>query len=345
MLKRITGIILAVVIILSCTVSLSGCSAESSNYPVTVAGLLIEKKPQFIVCLSNKFTQIIVDMGYTHLLSGRSAECTIPEVQTINAFGTAARPSADLLATYGCDLLIVDTTSPVDELQAVHDLGIPILQLYTPSDRLGFINLYRCIGAAMEGRVDGYNTGNDLATEILIQLDDVQRAVSAEEAVTVCIYTDSSLTKAVTGDMLGNMLIELAGGFNVAVEGKWGSISLDNVAKGNPDVILCCVGDETTVLSKRVLQYSGALENNKIYGYNSDKLGTLGFELVEAAWELARLLHPDLVDPSMLPGNAVDYIPDYSDVVIDGGQAYLDYAEEQARLEEERKKREQENAS
>lgn len=345
MLKRIISILLAVILILPCILCSAGCSSDGGNYPVTVAGLLIEEKPKFIVCLSNKFTQIIVDMGYTHLLSGRSAECTIPEVQTINAFGTASRPSADLLATYGCDLLIVDTSSPIEELQAVHDLGIPILQLYTPSDRLGFINLYRCLGAAMEGRIDGYNTGDKLATEILIQLDDVHRAVSEEDAVTVCIYTDSALTKAITGDMLGNMLIEIAGGFNVAVEGKWGTISLDNVAKGNPDVILCRPGDENTVLSKRVLQYSGALENNKIYGYNPDKLGTLGYELVEAAWELARLLHPNLVDPSMLPGNAVDYIPDYSDIVIDGGQAYLDYAEEQARLEEERKKREQENAS
>lgn len=322
--RRICAAALSLALIMLSTVIMSGCS-DAKNFPVTVAGVTLYQRPQKIVCLSNKYTEILVDMGYAHKLSGRPGDCTLAAVQDITACGTAAEPAIEQILGLGCDLLICDTDPEEERLLEIGSHGIPIIQLLTPATRTGFSNLYRCLGAAVDGATDGYKSGNAAAQRILVQLDDVERAVMNVNALNVCIFTNDALSRCITGDMLGNVLIDQAGGFNVAVENINGSVNLESIALSDPDVILCTPGGEGEVRSQRILEKCAAVKNNKIFVYQSDKFDSLGYDLVLCAWEIARLIHPDVITPDMLPNGAIDYYPTYEGAVV-SGEDYLAYS-------------------
>ena len=314
--RRVAAVVLALAVVCAGLAGLTACG-DADNFPVTVAGVLIEERPQVVACISNAYTQVIVDMGYATMLDGRAGDCEIPEVKDAEACGTADAPSADVILALGVDLLICYLNAPTETLAALSEQGVTVLQLIPPATRTAFSNLYRCIGSAINGATDGYKDGNTAAQNVLIRLDDVERAVMGETVVNVVIFTSSSLTQGVTGDMLGSVIIELAGGFNIAIEETGGNVNLDNIARSDPDVVLCAAGTENVVRSRRELEDSGALYYNRVYAYDISKFSAYGNDLVMAAWELARLFHPEVVTQDKLPADAIDYIPDFSDAVLD----------------------------
>lgn len=314
-MKRFLAMLLALTAIFTTLLPLAGCGedegeAAEGTFPVSVAGVTIEDRPEVIACLSVNYSQIIVDMGYASLLDGRPGDCELPQLQAAAPCGTSKTPSIDAIVNLGTDLLIVDTTTSIDDLQLLSDAGITVLQLIEPNTRTGFLNLYRCIGTAMNGNGAGYDAGEAAAQNILTQLDSIERAVMFETPVNVCLFTDDSLNKCISGDMLASYLIEIAGGFNVCIECTNGNSNMETIIASSPDVILCPIGTENKVRSQRDLEDCGAYPNN-IYGYSTVRFNSLSNDLVIAAWELAHLFHPSVITADMLPYEAIDYYPSF----------------------------------
>lgn len=320
MIKRILAIILALLTVAAVMLPAAGCGdgekAETGTYPVSVAGVILEEKPETVVCLSANYSEIIVDIGYVDLLDGRPGDTELAQLQAIPPCGTSGNPAVDNIINMGTDLLIVDTRTPLDILQQFSDAGITVLQLIEPTTRTGFLNLYRCIGTAMNGNGVGYDAGEAAAQSIITQLDSIERSIMNETPVNVCLFTDDNLSTCISGDMFASFLIEMAGGFNVCIEAQNGYCDMETVILSSPDIILCPVGSENKVRAQRSLDKSGALNDNRIYGYNTEKFNSLGTDLVLATWELAHLFHPTVVTAEDLPYGAVDYYPDYSGTVI-----------------------------
>jgi len=323
--QRVAAIVAACALLFSMLSVLSGCKLrDARNFPVNVAGVLIEERPQTICCLDNNITEVIVEMDYTKHLDGCLADSGLAAVRNLTPCGTSEKPSAESVINMGADLVICGADIDQEVLDKLYDAGVTVIPLVAPISRTALSNLYRCIGTAMNGAVDGYKDGNAAAQQLLVRLDDVERAVMKEQSKWVCIFTDSMLNKVVTGDTLTNLLIEQAGGLNVAVEGVNGNITMDAIAQADPEVILCPDGAQDTVRSKRDLEDCTALENNKIYSYDASRFDSYGNDLVLAAWELARLIHPNIITPEMMPADAIDFIPSFDDQVVHG-QDYEDY--------------------
>jgi|GEM_PF-1632880 len=343
MKRRIISAALAILCLVTALLPLSACGSEEKEavgtYPVSVAGVTLQEQPQVITCLSVNYSEIIVDIGYANMLDGRPGDCDLPQLQAAAPCGTADKPSVDAIINLGTDLLIVDTVTDIETLKQLEAAGITILQLIEPNTRTGLLNLYRCIGTAMNGNGAGYDAGEAAAQNILTQLDSIERAVMFETPVNVCLFTNFDLNTCITGDMLSSYLIEIAGGFNVAIEAMNGNIDLDareTIIASSPDIILCPIGAENKVRSQRDMEKCGALENNRIYGYDTSKFNSYGNDLVLAAWELAHLFHPSVITADMLPYGAVDYYPDYEGTVIQTTEEEYEQmlAEQQAALED-----------
>jgi len=340
MKKRILSAVLAALCIATILLPLSGCGKDEKDpvgtYPVSVAGVTIEKQPEIITCLSVNYSEVIVDMGYAHLLDGRPGNCTLPQLQAAAPCGTSDKPSVDAIINLGTDLLIVDMVTDIEILKQLDAAGITILQLIEPNTRTGFLNLYRCIGTAMNGNGVGYDDGEAAAQKILTQLDSIERAVMFEVPVNVCLFTSDNLGNCITGDMFASYLMEISGGFNVSIESVNGNCDMETVIASSPDIILCPIGSENKVRSQRSLEKCGAMENNRIYGYDTARFDSLGNNLVLAAWELAHLFHPSVITADKLPYGAIDYYPDYDGTVIQTTEEEYNQmlAEQQAALEE-----------
>ncbi|MBQ6797252.1 MAG: ABC transporter substrate-binding protein [Clostridia bacterium] len=317
MKKRITAAMLAAVMLFLCAFVSAGCGSDedsfltscddSANFPVTINAVRIEERPKRVVCTSSKHTDIAIELGYAKYIVGKPYEYAASAVSDASEVGTNDNPSLEIIAGLEADLVIVDEMIPEESLTALVDSGVPVLQLGTPRDRMSFRNTYSCIGAALGGARDGQNAAIKKAESILISLDDIERLVSSEPTSYVCIFTNSGLSSYITGDDITTMCIELAGGFNVAIEGKNGVFSLDQVSRGDPDVILCPAGSQPTVRSKRVLNSCSAVTGNRIYDFDVSKFNCCDSQLIVATWELARLLHPNIVTKEMLPKGAIDY--------------------------------------
>jgi len=256
-----------------------------------------------------------VDIGYVSMLDGRPGDTDLAQLQAITPCGTSSNPAVDNIINMGTDLVIVDTVTPIESLQQLSDAGVTVLQLIEPTTRTGFLNLYRCLGTAMNGNGAGYDAGEAAAQSIMVQLDSIERAVMNETPVNVCLFTSDNLGSCITGDMFASFLIEIAGGFNICVESTNGYSDMETIILSSPDIILCPLGSENKVRSQRDLDDSGALSNNRIYGYDTYKFNSLGSDLVLAAWELAHLFHPTVVTSEDLPYGAVDYYPNYEGTV------------------------------
>ena len=322
MFKRIIAITMAALTVMAALLPAAGCGEDSKTtgtFPVSVAGVTIEKKPETIVCLSVDYAEAIVDIGYASMLDGRPGDADLAQLQAIQPCGTAANPAVDNIINMGTDLLIVDTVTPIDTLNQFADAGITVLQLIEPTTRTGFLNLYRCLGTAINGNGAGYEAGEAAAQSIVTQLDTIERMIMNETPVNVCLFTSDGLNTCITGDMFASFLIEIAGGFNICIEGSNGAVDadlLETIIWSCPDVILCPVGSENKVRSQRDFSSSGAFTNNRIYGYDTSRFDSLGNDLVLAAWELAHLFHPDVVTSADLPYGAIDYYPNYEGTVI-----------------------------
>lgn len=341
MVKRIISILMAVLTIAVMLLPATGCGkdgAESGTYPVTVAGVTIEKQPETVVCLSVNYSEVIVDMGYVNYLDGRPGNAELAQLQAIQPCGTSDKPAVDNIINMGTDLIIVDTVTPIATLEQFSAAGITVLQLIEPTTRTGFLNLYRCIGTALNGNGVGYNAGETAAQNIITQLDSIERTIMFEEPVNVCLFTNDDLTACITGDMFASFLMEMAGGFNICIEGSNGIVNTElreTIISSRPDIILCPIGSENKVRSQRDLDDSGAYINNKIYGYDTSKFNSLGSDLVLAAWELAHLFHPTVVTSEDLPFGAVNYYPDYSGTVIETTEEEYEQMKEEQQAQEE----------
>lgn len=326
MKRRIISIIVAVALCLGSLCALGGCGGEeetTGTFPVNVAGITINEQPEVIACLSVGYSEAIVDIGYASMLDGRPGDCELPQLQAAAPCGTSEKPSVDAIINLGTDLLIIDSDTPTEGFEALEAAGVTVLTLIKPTTRTGYLNLYRCLGTAINGNGKGYEDGEAAAQNILTQLDSVERAVMFETPVNVCIFTSSTLASSITGDSLASYLIELAGGFNVCIESVDGFCDLQTVIISDPEVILCPEGCENAVLAQRRLEGCRAIPNdkktrNRVYAYDLSKFDSYGNDLVLATWELARLFHPEVIAASQLPYGAVDYMPDYSDVISVG---------------------------
>lgn len=318
MFRRIISAALCLALLLCCIPMLSGCETNvgAEEYPLTIADTTIEKRPQRVVCASTLLTEVIVEIGCTDTLVGRPFDCTLPETLSLPAVGTAAAPSVDAIKNLTPDLVILDRSAPAEDIAKLAEAGIDTLVLDIAIDRLSFRNLYACIGAAIKGAVTGQEQGIAAAERILIALDDIERATMSEEPVNVVIFTDELISEVINGQHIATMCIELAGGFNLCVDQDGTTAVLNEIAPSNPGVILCLEGTEGLLHSKRELQNSNAFSDNRIHAFDSSKFNCLGSGLITATWEMARILHPTLITPEMLPEDAINYIVDESIVIF-----------------------------
>lgn len=336
MIKKTLAAFWAAIFAFTLLFPLAGCGKDSTDlptgtFPVSVAGVTIERRPETIVCLPVNYAEAIVDMGYTDLLDGRPGDTQLAQLQAIQPCGTAASPATENIINMGTDLIIVDMTTPIETLQQFSDAGITVLQLIEPSTRTGFLNLYRCLGTAMNGNGAGYDAGEAAAQKIITQLDTIERTVMNETPVNVCLYTAPELNQCITGDMFPSFLIEMAGGFNINIESVNGYCDMETILYSCPDIILCPIGAENYVRSQREFKNFGAIKNNRIYGYDISRFDSLGEDLVLATWELAHLFHPSVVSAEDLPYGAVDYYPTYDGtVIVTTEEEYNQMLEEQA---------------
>lgn len=303
--KRALSVLLALVLVCACMLPAIGCSGSLSEFPVEVNGVKFDEAPQKVICMSNSFLEIIYGLGYQSQLIGRSFSSTLEDAADLTPCGVADNPATDSIIGLEPDLVLTDLTTPAEALETMTTAGLRVLVMDDAHNRRELVALYENLGQIFGGSTTGKEKGAKLIEGFLIQMDDIERIVSVEEDVTVCIMLDSTLTHCATGDTLTSMLIELAGGFNVAIQGTEETFSINDIARADPEVLLAPEEAMSTIYAKREIQQIYAMENQGLYTFDTTIFDLQYDNMITAVWQLAHILHPDIITKEMLPPDAV----------------------------------------
>lgn len=331
---------LALCSILTILVLFAGCGSpenDSSNWPVEIAGVEIDKTPEKVVCLSNNFTEIACQLGYSSQITGRAYDCDYYQVAAVTPCGTIDTPSVDVIKNLAPDVILTDHRTPLevfDEFSKTDLSNTDIIVLEDAYSRASLIELYEDLGSIFGGSVAGKAKGREIIEGILIELDDIARLTSKEEEVSVCVVLDDAASSCATGDTLTEMLITMAGGFNAATDGTGKSFDVADIKKADPDILICPKTGLSAMYAKRTLQEVPAMQNQKLYGFDVSLLDVQCYDMIEVVWRMAHILHPDIITEDVMPAEYVDHEePDPH--FWDNDEDFQDYLSSQAELDKE----------
>lgn len=311
-MNRKAAAILAALLMLVSTLSLSGCGDDGEevdntpDYPVEVGGVKFVGAPSKVVCYSSTYIGIIYAMGYQDQLFGRTANCAYKEADELKACGTADNPSVDLIFGNNVDLVITDGTMSQKSIEDIQEKQIPVVVIPEATGRSSMVEMYGALGACFRGGNEGYHKGCEIANTIFSELDDISRMVESEETWNTCVIMSSDLSQFATGDTLVSAILELVGGFNVAKDSMKGEYNLSDLMRSDPDVIICPPGVEQRLRAKSSLVGIPAMDNFRVYSMDMSVFDDQYQGVRKGAWRMAKILHPDIITDDVIPEGMID---------------------------------------
>jgi iron complex transport system substrate-binding protein len=261
-----------------------------------LAGGDLKRPPQRVVSLIPSVTETILALGAADRLVARSDFDTDPALAHLPTVGQGLTPSLEQLTMLQPELVIA---WPDNESRSVMtrlaDLGVTI---YTPQ-------IQTLADIDRTTRELGEMMGLEIAAASLIatidaELDAIRQAVADRGRLTVFYvvwYAPATTTGAGT---YVHELIEIAGGHNIFEDtpGLWPTVSLEEVLNRQPDVVLLSQTEEIHVDLEQLRAAPGwrdlqAVRDGRVLQIDADLYNRPGPRVIEAARQLAHLLHPD----------------------------------------------------
>ena len=261
-------------------------------------------QPRRIVSTSPSITETLFALGAGDRVVGVSEYCHFPpQATTRPRVGSYMRPNAEVIARLKPDLVIVQRL-PNNLSTNLTQLGLAVAEVDTG-------DLEKNIAAIWEiGRAAHLPDAADkLVSRIRADLDSIRREHSAKSKRAVLFIVGRTPGRlegivAVGSESYLNQLIDIAGGRNVLAGGSlpYPKVSLESVVRLRPDVIIDMgeMADTTNVTAERKraveMLWTGRPEiRGRVYAVASDIYVVPGPRMVDAAREIARMLHPEPV--------------------------------------------------
>lgn len=278
-MKKLVSVLLVSALMLSMCVFFSGCG-NGKNYPVKVANITIEKKPDKITVLSAETADIISYMGYDVKLVGRSDNVNQDFLSIVPSVGSASAPNVDLIKAYDTDVVFSTSELGNEEKTALERAGILVVNMAIPQTPTELEVAYVTIGRIMEGNSTGVANAERSYKELVQAMKNASISVDKGNIQkTVCyIYTDDKNTlRTLYSGTYGDFLLNSTGATNAAVNVTDSEIDPQVLAIANPDCIF--YADEQTlnfIKNEKDLKNLNALKYNSIYMVSQDEINRMG---------------------------------------------------------------------
>jgi len=246
-----------------------------------------------VVSMAPSHTEVLCALGACDRLVGRDALSDAPGALAQPAFGTAFAPDLEALVAASPDLVFADEYSGLAE--ALAPFGIAVYA-GTPQ-RLDELRPYLlAVGALLGLGAEAAALADDLERG----LDEVRAAVAGLARPTVFIELDPSPYAAGPDSWIG-ALVTIAGGAHVLTSdlGDFPLVAPEYVVAADPEVILLLDApygvSAADVAARPGWSSVRAVRDGRVVELaveEADALSRPGPRIVEAAWLLARHLHP-----------------------------------------------------
>jgi len=272
---------------------------EASAFPLEVTDsvgntVTLEAPPQRVASLSAGHTEILYALGAGGQVGAvdNTSDCpaATADLPSVDAFA----PSVEAIADLEPDLVII-FFDPGDLQSSLQGLGIPVLNLASPSSVEGVYDQTEWLGKATGHAVDAARLIADMQAEV----QDIQSQIGdVTDAPTVFHEIDNTYFTAGPGSFVAD-LYDILGAQNIAdATGQpFPQMSAEAIIEADPEVIVLADEDagESPDTVKARPGWSGvsAVQNDRIYVIDPDIISRPGPRLVEALRTLAIYLYPD----------------------------------------------------
>lgn len=284
--------------------------AETAAFPCTItdgAGheVTIPQQPQRIVSLTLATDEILLSLvdtarvrGVTYL-AGDSMWTNVGEIARQVEHTVQSDP--EQIIALEPDLVLAATYNNPDHIKLLRDAGIPVV----------VVSLFDSVGRVADNiRFVAHLTGDEARAEELIsameeRLAAIEAQVAKAETKPRVLFYTAFGSSAGKGSTFSD-IVQRAGGINLgdeALDSPFGEISLEKIVELNPDVIIT---DEFAPEDNAAWQENfsnhpalanvNAKRNGRIHTVPARHLSTVSHYIVEGVYDVARLLHPDLVE-------------------------------------------------
>ncbi|HNH26833.1 MAG TPA: cobalamin-binding protein [Anaerolineales bacterium] len=257
---------------------------------------------QRVVSLAPSNTEILFAVGAGDQVIGRDEFSDYPaEATSIESVGgSMGEYSAEAIVALEPDLVLAAEINTPELVSQLEDLGLTVYYLSNPTT---IEEMYTNL--EIVGQLTGHDTTEmvDSLKARVAAVDEKIAPISSRPSVFYEIdASDPSKPWTYGPGSFGNLLIERAGGFNIASDApdSYPQLSLEQVVVANPSVIL--LGDSMWgVTPESVLDREGwntilAVQNNQIFPIDDNLISRPGPRLVDGLEALAKILHPGLFE-------------------------------------------------
>ena len=260
--------------------------------------ITLTKKPERIVSLAPSTTEILCALGLEDKIVGRTKYCNYPEsITSVPEVGGTSNPNVEAIVDLNPDLVVGATHVSDEVIGKLREVGITVAFL---NEQESFEGTYSAIEKV------GVLTGTDeKATEVIAEMK--QKVADLQTAIKELNLTDlpkvyyaigfGESDFGAGGDTFIGEIIHLAGATNIAQEISGWSISKEQIAAGDPDIIIGPSGMDMATQMANTDFYKDlkAVKEGKVYEIDGDSISRQGPRVADALVEMAQKIHPELV--------------------------------------------------
>lgn len=276
-------------------------SNSTSEFPLTITDFVgrevtIEEEPERIVSLAPSVTELIFAVGAGDKVVGVTDYDTYPEeVADITKVGGFNGTNIEMVTAQEPDLIFASTLSGQEEVEALENLGIPVLVVEAKS----IDQIYESISIISKIN-NAEEKGNEIIDEMQNKIEEISSKVKDEEKVNVFYLVDASGNWTAGKGTFIDEIINLAGGNNIASETEgWVQYSLEEIVNKNPDIIITAphAGNVEEIKTMEGYKDTNAVKNNNIFTVsNDDIISRASNRIVLGLEEIAKFLHPEVFE-------------------------------------------------
>jgi iron complex transport system substrate-binding protein len=249
--------------------------------------------PKRIVSLSPAITEALYVLGLEDAIVGVTIYCQKPpRAQTKEKIGTLMEPDMEKIVSLKPDLVLTMSLTSPKEIQKLKNLGLKVVTFQIPQDFNLLCDFFLQLGKVVGKEKDSQR----LIKEAQDHVSEIAKKVTSLPKPKVLIQIGSKPLFVATKKYFINDYIQFAGGTNIFQDGGLGSVSMEEVIKKNPDIIIIATmgisGENERKAWKRFTTIE-AVKKNKVYIVDPDRLcSPTPVSFAGYLAEIVALLHP-----------------------------------------------------
>jgi ABC-type Fe3+-hydroxamate transport system substrate-binding protein len=290
------------------TMSISSCEIQfktaKEGFPLTIADDLgrsttIKSKPERIISLAPSNTEILFALGLGDKVIGVTEYCNYPEeAKEKKKIGGYVTPNIEKIVALQPDLVLAAHGLPIEVIDALERYNLTVVGLH-PKNLDDILYDIRLVGE-ITGQSDNASVLVANMAQKIEATEEGMKELNYEEKPTVLhIIWHDPIWVAGRGT-IEDELIRKSGGINVAPVEGYRTISLEEVIKIDPEIIITPSGTgmgfaKTNFTYEYIIgepRLSGvdAVTNNRVYVIDADIISRAGPRIVDALEEIKSIV-------------------------------------------------------